>query len=405
MRFLLFLSIPLLLFSSTAFAQIHNNWRGPERDGKFHETQLLKQWPDSGPVMRWSFEGLGRGFTSAIPANGNIYVTGMEGDVGFVYELSMQGQLLRKFSYGDEMGGNYPGSRSTPTIAGNLMYLATGVGKLVCMDLESGTKTWERDLFGEFDGSNIQWGFTENLIVDGDVVYCSPGGKKNNIVALNRFNGRLIWTSPGKGDLSAYCSPLLIDHHGKKIFVNMMNDYIIGLDAGTGKLLWSHPYANQRSIHPNAPIYHDGSLYCFSGYGFGGVKLTLNTQGTAVTEEWFNSDLDNQMGGAVIVNGYIYGSGNRNRNWYCIDWKSGETVHESRDIDIGTVIYADGLLYAYTQRGELALLEPQPGRFRIISKTSVELGSDQHWAHLVIHEGILYVRHGNALMAYEVKAI
>ena len=404
MKFLVLIVLTLLIHPSHLQAQLVNNWRGPQRDGKFPDTNLLRQWPADGPKMLWAFEGLGRGFTSAVPANGNIYVTGMEGDTGFVYELSMQGRLLRKFAYGPEMGGNYPGSRSTPTIVGNLMYIATGVGQMVCVDLDSGTEKWSRDLFNEFDGENIRWGFTENVVVDGDVVYCSPGGKRNNIVALNRFNGRLLWSGEGRGDLSAYCSPLLINHNGRKILVNMMHSSIVGLDAATGRLLWSHPYANQRNIHPNAPIYHDGSLYCFSGYGYGGVKLKLSADGGSVTREWFNEELDNQMGGAVLVNGYLYGAGNRNRNWYCVDWKTGEAVYQSREIDIGTVAYADGMLYAYTQRGELALLEPQPKGFRVVSKTMVELGSDQHWAHLVIHNGILYVRHGNAIMAYDIRA-
>lgn len=399
----LFLSAILIFISFVSFSQVYNNWRGPDRDGKYPETGLLKEWPQHGPLMLWSYEDLGRGFTSAIPSGDKIYVTGMEGDIGFIYELSQQGQLIRKFPYGSEMGGNYPGSRSTPTLADNLMYMATGVGKLVCMDLESGTERWSRDLFNEFDGSNIRWGFTENVIVDGDLVYCSPGGKKNNVVALNRFNGRLVWTSAGKGELSAYCSPLLVNHNGNKLLVNMMNDHIIGLDAATGKMLWSYPYANQRSIHPNSPIYHDGSIYCLSGYGYGGLKLKLNANGTAVSKEWFNEDLDNQMGGAVLVDGYIYGSGNRNRNWYCVDWDTGETLHQTRDIDIGTVIYANGMLYAYTQRGELALVEPLPGSMRVVSKTSIELGSEQHWAHLVIHGGILYVRRGNAMMAFQIK--
>lgn len=384
-------------------AQTFNSWRGPGRDGKYPETGLLKQWPEHGPKMLWAYEGLGKGFTSAIPYEGQVVVTGMEGETGFLYILSNQGKMLKKFPYGKEIASNYPGTRSTPAIAGNLAYIATGLGKLVCLDLATGQEKWSRELFSEFDGSNIQWGFTENLVIDGDIVYCTPGGKKNNMVALNRLTGRLIWTSEGVGELSAYCSPLLIDHHGRKILVTMMEKHIMALDAATGRLLWTHPHANQRNIHPNSPIYHDGSIYCFSGYGMGGTKLKLNAEGTRVTEEWFNSSLDNQMGGAVLVNGYIYGSGNRNRNWYCVDWKTGENRHESREIDIGTVIYADGMLYAYTQRGEIALIKPLPGSFEIAGIARVELGSDQHWAHPVINNGILYVRHGNAIMAYDIK--
>jgi outer membrane protein assembly factor BamB len=384
-------------------AQVINNWRGPDRDGIYHETGLLASWPQGGPEIIWAFEDLGKGFTSPVPHHGKLYVTGMEGETGYVYVLSMDGILLQKFPYGKEIGGSYPGSRSTPLLTTDLLYLVTGLGELICIDLKTNTRNWARDLFNDFDGRSIRWGFTENLIIDGDVIYVHPGGRKHNALALNRINGKLLWSSEVQQELSAYCSPLLIHHKGRKILVNMMDKHIVGLDAATGKLLWSHPHANQRNIHPNSPIYHDNSLYCFSGYGKGGVKLKISPDGNSVTEEWINTSLDNQMGGTVLKDGYIYGSGDRNRRWFVVDWESGETVYETRDIDKGTVIYADGMLYAYTERGELALLEPLPGSIRLVSKTEVTLGSDQHWAHLVIHNGILFVRHGNALIAYNIR--
>lgn len=393
----------IIFLSSLSSAQVINNWRGPDRDGIYHESGLLTSWPEEGPEMIWSFEGLGKGFTSAVPYNDKLIVTGMENDTGYVYVISQQGSLLQKFPYGNEIGGSYPGSRSTPLLAGNMLYVITGLGELICIDLLTRTKTWSRDLFNDFDGRAIMWGFTEHPVIDGDVIYVHPGGKKYNAVALNRINGKLLWASEGQQELSAYCSPLLVNHKGRKILVNMMEKHIYGLDASNGKLLWSYPYANQRKIHPNAPLYHDGSLYCFSGYGKGGVKLKLSSDGSSVTEEWTNTSLDNQMGGAMLIDGYLYGSGDRNRKWFVADWHTGETVYETRDIDKGTVIYADGLLYAYTERGELALLKPLPGSLRLISKTEVKQGTDQHWAHLVIHNGILYVRHGNALIAYNIR--
>ncbi len=397
--FLLFTAI----ITGSVNSQIAHNWRGPERQGIYHETGLLQQWPASGPEMVWSFENLGEGFTSPVFANGRIYITGMEGETGYLYILSPGGTLERKFPYGEEYHQAYPGSRSTPAIAGNLAYIVSGHGRLICMNTGNGNVIWEKDLFGDFDGSNIRWGITENLLIDGDRLFCTPGGKKYNLVALNRHNGELIWTSEGSGGLSSYCSPLLVNHNGRSILVTMMHEEIVGIDAGTGRLLWTHPHANFRNIHPNIVVYHEGSIFAVSGYGMGGVKLRLNSTSDDVTEEWFNSDIDNQLGGVVLIDGYIYGSGDRNRRWFCVNWETGETVWSSRDIDKGTVIYADGRLYCYTERGELALVEPTPDGFIIRGQTDITLGSAQHWAHLVINDGLLYVRHGNALMAYNIK--
>jgi outer membrane protein assembly factor BamB len=393
----------ILLLSGSVFSQTFNNWRGPERDGHFPDKNLLKQWPANGPRMIWANENLGKGFTSPFLANGRIYVTGLEGDMGFLYVLAENGQLHQKFPYGKEVDSSYPGTRSTPTFAGNLMYVATGHGELVCMDITNGQKKWSKGLFTDFDGKNIHWGLTENLVIDGDMLFVSPGGQKNNIVALNRHTGALIWTSPGAGTLSAYGSPLLFTHNGNKVFVNTMYGHVVALNPTNGQVLWTYPLENRHQIHPNTPIYHNGDLYVYTGYGTGGYKLKLNADASAVTQAWVNDKLDPKTGGAVMLDGFIYGSGDRNRRWFGVDWNTGQVIHEARDIDAGTVIAADGMLYAYTERGELALLKPDNGKFTVVSQTKVEKGSDQHWAYLVIHNGILYVRHGNALLAYNIK--
>ncbi len=153
------LLILLFIFSFSAnavFTQSFNNWRGPARDGHYPDKGLLKQWPENGPKLLWVYENLGIGFSSPVVANGKIYVTGMEGNTGYVYILSDKGVLEKKYPYGKEDTGNYPGTRSTPTIAGNLMYMASSQGEFVCMDLNTGQKKWTVNLFEDLDGRNIR---------------------------------------------------------------------------------------------------------------------------------------------------------------------------------------------------------------------------------------------------------
>jgi outer membrane protein assembly factor BamB len=175
------------------------------------------------------------------------------------------------------------------------------------------------------------------------------------------------------------------------------------LDASTGKLLWTYRHPNQWSVQANTPIFQDGSLFCFSGYGQGGVKLKLSTDGSSVSPEWTTKLLDNRIGGAVIVNGYLYGSGDNNRFWMCLDWKTGDLKYKAPGLANGTVISADGMLYGYTERGELFLAKADPNAWKVISQTKITLGTAQHWAHPVINGGVLLVRHGSALIAYKIK--
>jgi outer membrane protein assembly factor BamB len=315
------LFLVLMTVSFCTKSQIVNNWRGENRTGIYNETNLLKEWPAKGPEMLWSFDGLGKGFSSPAIDGEKLYITGLEGDDGFLFVFSFEGKLEKKVSYGKEVSSNdqYPGTRSTPTIAGNLLYLATSFGKLFCMDITTYKKVWEKDLFSDFDGKNIRWNFTENVLIDGDVIFVAPGGKKNNVVALNRHNGNLIWNSAGKSELSAYCSPLLINHNGRKMLITMMGENTLGLDATTGNVLWSFQYKNQHNIYPNTPIYYNDKLLIFSGYGKGSVLLQLNKEGTGVTQVWENTRVDPQMGGAVLIDGNIYTSGHRTKRWFCVD--------------------------------------------------------------------------------------
>lgn len=389
--------------ASVIAAQTATKWRGPNGNGIYNETGLLKKWPASGPEIIWHFDQLGLGHSSPAIANGLVYISGMTDNDGYIYALTPDGKLKWKASYGKEFSESYPGSRSTPVIAGNLLYIYSGLGVLTCMDANNGAVKWHKDILKDFDGQNIRWGVTETVVVDGGLVYVTPGGKKNNVVALNRNNGDLVWSSPGKGELSAYCTPLLIELAARKLLVTMTADNIIGLDASTGKMLWSHPQTNRYQVHANTPVYADGGLFCFSGYGQGGVKLELSADGSSVKKAWFSEKLDSRIGGMVMVKGLLYGSGDNNREWRCVDWKTGAEKYADKTIGKGVVIYADGMLYCYSDKGELALVEANPSGFKLVSQTKVELGSDQHWSHLVIDTGRLYLRHGNTLIAYKIK--
>ena len=388
---------------SAANAQEPTTWRGPGSTGVYPETGLLKTWPATGPEIVWHYDELGDGFSSPVFANGKIYLSGATDNVGYIYALSQDGKLLWKATYGEEWVENYPGSRATPTVMGDMLYIYSGKGVITCMNATNGAVNWKKDVMKDFDGQNITWGVTETLVIDGNKLFVTPGGAVNNIVALNRLNGQLIWSSKGVGDKSAYCTPLLVKLPSRKLLVTMMEKHIVGLDAETGALLWSHEQTNQWAVQANTPLLFNNSLFCFSGYGQGGVKLILNGDGSQVTKAWFSKKLDSRFGGAVVVDGYIYESGDNTRDWQCVDWKTGEQKYASQTIAKGNVIAADGLLFIYSEKGELALVPATPQGFNVAGKAKVELGNGQHWAHIAMNSGKLFVRHGKTLIAYKIK--
>ena len=387
----------------TAKAQEPTTWRGPGSTGNYPESGLLKSWPSNGPEMVWHFDDLGDGFSSPVFANGKIYLSGAVDNKGYIYALNPEGKLEWKATYGEEWVENYQGSRGTPSVVGDMLYMYSGNGVVTCLNATNGTLNWKVDVMKDLSGENITWGVTETLVIDGNKVFVTAGGKTNNVVALNRLNGQVIWSSQGMGEKPAYCTPLLVKFPTRKLLVTMTAKHIIGLDAETGAMLWSHEHINQWDVQANTPLFYQNALFCFSGYGQGGVKLDLNADGSQVTKAWFSKKMDSRIGGAVVVDGYIYGSGDNARDWQCIDWKTGEQKCASQAIGKGNIISADGMLFCYSEKGELALIPASPLGFNITGKARVELGSGQHWAHLVINNSLLFVRHGKSLIAYKIK--
>jgi outer membrane protein assembly factor BamB len=396
--FLLFSSI-LISASSQQIAQ----WRGPNRDGVYPDKGLLKTWPANGPKLLWHFDNLGEGFSSAAVTKDHIYTSGNINGKGYVFCLSPDGKQVWKITYGDEWTESWNGARSTPLVYDDKVYMLSPYGKLVCMGALRGNIIWTVDLVSVYGGRNIQWGFTENLLIDGNKLFCNAGGPNYNVIALDKNTGKLIWSCPGDGGTSAYNSPLLIKFPSRKLLVTIMEKSILGIDAETGKKLWSKEFINQYAVHANTPIYKDGYLYCTTGYGTGGVMLKLSDDGSQVSKVWANTTLDPKFGGTVLLNDRIYGFGDKNRGFHVIDWKTGkETGSDRMNQKGGTLVAADGMLYTYDESGEVSLLQPTATGIKKISSFKVPFGEDHHWAYLVIKDGKLYIRHGSSLMVYDI---
>jgi len=397
------LIVCLSLLTLSLFAQDNIQWRGTDRTGVYKESGLLKTWPADGPSMLWHYNGLGEGHSSVAIDSDKIYLTGMTDGKGYIYVFDLNGKLLNKKEYGPDWNTNYNGPRGTVTVNSGKVYLISGVGDLYCFDQNSLNLVWKKNILKDYNASNIEWGINEAPLIIGDKLIATPGGKQHNMVALNKNTGELIWSSPGEGDLSAYCSPLYISDQQVPIIVTMTADHIIGVDAETGKKLWSHENKNRHSVHANTPVYGDGMILSTSGYGRGSTMLRLTNGGRGIQEVWFAKELDNRIGAMVKVGNYVYGSGDSNRFWFCADWKTGEIKWQEKGLAMGNIIANDGMLYCYTDRGEMVLAKATPEKLDIVSKFSITMGTEQHWAHPVLYKGVMYVRHGDTLMAYKVK--
>ncbi len=295
---LLTIGLTVLCFTACFSQSEPTGWRGPNRDGHFPEKNLLTAWPAGGPQLLWKYENLGTG------------------------------------------------------------YYTNGHGRVFAFSATDGNILWQRDLMNECLGTNRNWGFVDNLIVDGDKIYCTPSGKMKNVVALDRLTGKTIWEYDKK------------EEH-----------------------LSSH----------RTPIYRDGYLLGLDDETTGSVMLRVAPDGSGAEVAWRNPELFSVQGEAVVLGDRIYGPGNRSK-LVCADWKTGRTLFsEPFGSGIFVLIAADDLIYSYDVNGNFKLLKALDDRMQILGSFRVPGGSNEHFSHPVIRDGRLYIRHENSLFVYDIS--
>ncbi|MGD0340276.1 MAG: PQQ-binding-like beta-propeller repeat protein [Bacteroidales bacterium] len=400
----------LILASCSGKENIYE-WRGNGRTGIYREANLLKKWPVDGPKKIWTVDNIGNGFTSPIITRNSFIIAGEADSMSILYCFNLKGKKLWQTTLGKEWTKSFPGSRCTPTVVGDLIYAGTGLGNLYCVSRKNGKIIWLKDLIKDFNGVLPLHGYSEAPLIDGDKVFWTPGGKEYNVVALNRFTGKLIWTNKGFGEASAYNPPKLIVLPSRNILVTFSSYHLMGFDTKTGKLFWAHEQDNYPldkrapgygDTHANTVLFEKGSIYYVEGDGNCAVKLNLSSDGTTITEVWRNKKFDSYMGGIIKSGDYMYANGSERPLLMAINATTGELT-DSLKIGTGTLISADNMLYYYNQKGDLMLLSYDKGKMQMVSSFRIKEGTNQHFSHPVISNGILYLRHGKTLIAYDIR--
>ncbi|MEW6355140.1 MAG: PQQ-binding-like beta-propeller repeat protein [Planctomycetota bacterium] len=381
-------------------------FHGPNRDNISPETGLLKRWPEGGPPLLWKFSECGEGFSSVTIAEGMIFTSGDIGDDEVLIALSMEGEPLWKSPNGECWDGPYPGARATPTYDEGCLYHMGPNGRLASFDAKTGKERWAVDLPTVFGAKHGTWAFAENVNVEGDRVFCVPGGKKALVAALNKRTGKPVWVNSDLEERAGYCSPLIVKYKGARQLITLTQKSVIGVDIKRGKLLWSHPHVTPMDQNVTMPIFQDGYIFVASGHSAGGKLLQLGRGRHPVTELWCNKELDNCHGGVILLENRLYLSACKagGKAFFCADLKTGKVIKSDDSIDKLSLAYADGMLYGITEKGKTYLIAVKPDGFAVVSEFQLPKESRSPcFAHPVICGGRLYLRHGVNLYVYDVR--
>jgi outer membrane protein assembly factor BamB len=393
----------LFVFAAQALAQGEANWpqwRGPNRDGISKDTGLLKQWPADGPALVWKASGAGRGYSSFSIAGGRLYTMGLRGDREFVIAFDLaNGKEVWATPHGSAFRNDRgDGPRGTPTIDGDRLYALGGNGDLSCMDAKTGKIVWTKNVLREFGGSNIQWGISESPLVMGNKVLVNAGGRNASIVALNKENGAVIWKS--QSDEAGYSSAIPLQVNGGTQVVFFTAQRALGLDLNDGKLLWEYGKPANNVANVATPIARGNRVFISSDYGTGGGVVEIKADGHA-QEVYFTKDMRNHHSSSVLVGDYLYGFSSSVLT--AMKFDTGEIAWRDRSVGKGSLVYADGNLYCFSENGVVGLVEATPTGYHEKGRFRIQQGELPTWTHPVVAGGRLYLRDQDTIYAFDVK--
>jgi outer membrane protein assembly factor BamB len=396
-------------------------FRGANRTAVAPDTDLLEAWPADGPPLVWETAGAGRGYASPAIAGDRIFTLGDSLSTApdadeylSCFDRRTGRQLWKTKTGGPWTSGqeSWQSSRSTPTVDGAMVYVLTPFGQLVACLVKDGREVFRVDLEQQFGGTKgDSWGYSESVTIDGNKLVCTPGGPQATMVALDKKSGRLIWACPVPGDPGAgHASIVIAELGGRRIYVTTTAGGALGVDATTGTLLWTYPIDRTTAVIPT-PIVRGDLVFFAAGYKRGGALLRQvpGPNGAVSVEEVYplNPDLANKHGGIVLVGDHLYGDSDDRGIPFCAELMTGKLAWKSRGSgrNSACVVAGDGHVYVKFADGTLALVKADPAGYEEVSSFKVPGSGDRpSWAHAVILDGLLYLREGDAILCYDIRA-
>lgn len=377
-----------------------SQWRGPNRDGRSAETGLLKDWPSGGPPPIYRVSGAGVGFSSFSTSDGRLYTLGDRGSNGYVMAFdAVTGKKLWETANGKSYYNSYgDGTRGTPTVDGDRLYVMGPNGDLTCLTAATGKVIWTKNVVREFRGAVPQWGYAESPLIVDNRVLAQTGGSGASIVALDKMTGAPLWRS--QSDRAGYSSAVLAQVGGNPQAVFFTDDRALGVDVRDGTLLWHYDRANNNTANIATPVVNGNRVFVSSNYGTGAAMLELAPAGAR--EVYFTRDMMNHHSSSVLVGDHLYGFSNAILT--ALRFSDGKVAWQSRSVGKGSIIYADQRLYLYSEEGVIGLAEATAAEYKEHGRFRIKTGDAPTWSHPIITNGKLIIRDQDSIYAYDIKA-
>ncbi|MEL7266430.1 MAG: PQQ-binding-like beta-propeller repeat protein, partial [Planctomycetota bacterium] len=289
----------VLFFTAVGQCEDWNRFRGPGGSGVAIDSDALpSQWsPDAN--VAWKIEMPGPGASSPIIVGDRVFVTCYSG-----YGLNQEdpgdiNNLVRHLVCVDLTSGErlwqrdipatlpedpYTGigvtahgyASHTPVSDGTNVYAFFGKGGVFAFDME-GKQLWSASAGKESDPP--KWGSSSSPIVYGDTVVITAAAESQSVIAFDKTSGKEMWRQEAKGLDNMWGTPALVPvDDGRTDLVMMVGGEIWGLNPKNGKMRWYVDGLQTEQAYSS--VIRDGSrVFAFGGRGGGSIAVDAGGSG------------------------------------------------------------------------------------------------------------------------------
>ncbi len=441
-----------------------SNWPqllGPHANGISREIGLLDRWPTNGPLLVWEKQ-IGTGYSAPSVGGNQLVLHHRIGDEEIVEALEADtGKSLWRYAYASKFIDPYGynnGPRSTPLLTSNRCYTLGAEGKLLCLDLMTGRKIWERDTAKDWDVPEAFFGVGSTPILEDNLLIVMVGGQPNSgVVAFNAQTGQTVWENVGRDNWqgmtmigwpgepkvnwmkhwkqASYATPVAATIHGRRHILCLMRQGLVSLDPGTGAVNFSRWFCApvNESVNAATPVVVDDLIFISAAYyRVGAALLRVNPDGKSFGEVWRSPrelrEMDANTGRPaspvlemhwstpIYHDGYLYALSGRNEpdaRFRCVEIKTGKLMWDRDEswrtrggtqppvYGRGSMIMADGKLIVLGEGGLLGLFRVNPDQPDELSRVQMPQLKYPCWTAPILAHKRLYLRSEERLICLD----
>ena len=355
-------------------------FRGPNRDGNWDESKVLKSFPRQGLKIRWR-HAVGGGFSSPVVADGRVFLS----DVVLTKPTSRErvhcfeektGKVLWVFGYQEHYGEwafvpeRGAGPTATPIVEQGRIYVVVANGYVHCLEVKTGAVIWEKNLWQEYEVEEM--GCRPSPMIEGSLLIVYTGAKPGaTVLALDKQTGKEVWKA--LDEHASNSSPITITSGGRRQLIVWTDKSLVSLDPSNGHTYWRELLTTSNNDDVAMPVFWGNRLLV------SGLMLELSGPPPVAAFRWPENRVPSKRilsntSTPVLQGEYLYRCKSPGK-LVCLEAATGRQIWSTNTITTlknGASINITpqgGGYFLFTDEGNLIRAELSPKGYREISRS------------------------------------